>query len=49
MNDLKKQDYKLMVRDIKEYIEREINKVCSGESERILEDIKEIIESWESE
>ena len=45
--DLKKQDYKLMLRDIKEYIIEEKDNVCSGESERILEDIEEIIKSWE--
>ncbi len=47
--DLKKQDYKLMLRDIKEYIIEEKDYVGSRESERILEDIEEIIKSWEED
>ena len=47
--DLKKLDYKLMLEDIKEYLEQEKNNVCSGESERIIEDLQEIIKSWEGD
>lgn len=46
--DLKLLDYKCMLRDIKEYLEKEKQNVCSGESERIIEDIEEIIKSWEN-
>lgn len=45
--DLKKSDYKYMIKDIKEYIEKTSKEVCCGETETILEDIKEIIKSWE--
>lgn len=45
--ELKKLDYKCMLKDIKEYIEKTSKEVCSGEAETILEDIKEIIKSWE--
>lgn len=47
--DLKKENYKLMLRDIKEYIIEEKDYVFSRESERILEDIEEIIKSWEED
>ena len=47
--DLKKQDYKLMIKDIKDYILEEKDNVCSGEGQRILEDIEEIIKNWEEE
>ena len=45
--ELKKLEYKLMLKDIKEYLKREKNEVCGGEAERIIEDIEEIIKSWE--
>lgn len=44
--DLKLQDYKLMVKDIEDYLKEEIKNVTSGESERIIKDIEEIIKSW---
>lgn len=49
MKELKKEDYKLMVCDIKRYIEKSFETVISGEGERILLDIEEIIKSWEEE
>lgn len=47
--DLKKLDYKLMIKEIKEYLLEQKDNVFSGESERIIEDIEEIIRSWEED
>lgn len=47
--DLTREDYKLMVCDIKRYIEKSFETVISGEGERILLDIEEIIKNWEED
>lgn len=43
------EDYIDMIGDIKEYILKNKHDICTGEAEAILEDIEEIIKSYEEE
>lgn len=46
---MKKEDYKFIVWDIEDYITQNEKDITSGEGQRILEDIREIIKSYEEE
>lgn len=41
--------YEDMINEIKEYLNKERNKVYTGEGERIIKDIQGIIENYEEE
>lgn len=44
--DLKLQDYKMMIKDIENYLEKEIKNIGSKETKKVLKDIKQIIKDW---